>query len=36
MMIKGAFKALEAFHFFTLLGLVNEWMKLLLLPPMTE
>jgi hypothetical protein len=36
MMVKGAFKALEAFQFFTLLGLVNEWMKLLLLPPMTE
>jgi hypothetical protein len=35
MMIKWTFKALEALNFFTLRCLVNQWMKLLFLPPMT-
>jgi len=35
MMIKWTFKALEALNFLTLRCLVNQWMKLLFLPPMT-
>jgi hypothetical protein len=34
-MIKWAFESLEAFSLFTLLSLVNQWMKLLLFPSMT-
>ena len=35
-MIKRAFEPLEAFDFITLLSLVNQWMKLLFLPSVTE